>query len=132
MIISAEEFLRLRTSDLQEDQFRASTDTADISVWLDIIQNHPDFKVWVVHNKTIPLEILSLLARDRDPNVRSAVAGKRKIDENIFNLLSTDPDESVRYALICNTNLSKDSLLSIQVDDSEWLQLALKEKLAGL
>jgi hypothetical protein len=94
MIISAEEFVRLRTSDLPEDQDKASHDFADFSVWIDVIKDHPELKIWVIHNKTIPIEILHLLSKDEDSNVRSAVARKRKIDDAIFNLLATDPDET--------------------------------------
>ena len=103
------------------EQYRASHDTADINVWKDVINNYPDFKTWVIHNKTIPIEILEILCTDKDPNVRSDVARKRKINDSIFNLLSMDPDENVRYALMCNTKLNLDKKQTIKMDDSTWL-----------
>lgn len=121
MIKTADEFIALRQSDNLDEQHRASHDNADINVWLDIIKNYPDFKTWVIHNKTIQIEILEILCEDKDPNVRSDVARKRKINDKIFNLLSVDPDENVRYALMCNTNLTLDKKQNIKMDDSQWL-----------
>lgn len=121
MIKSADEFIALRQSHNLEEQHRASHDKADTKVWLDIIKNYPDFKTWVIHNKTIQIEILEILCEDKDPNVRSEVARKRKINDKIFNLLSVDPDENVRYALMCNTNLTLDKKQNIKKDDSQWL-----------
>jgi hypothetical protein len=121
MILTADEFITLRQSDNMDEQYRASHDTADISVWLDVIKKYPDFKAWVIHNKTIPIEILEILCSDKDPNVRSDVARKRKINDKIFNLLSVDLDENVRYALMCNTKLTLDKKQTIKKDDSSWL-----------
>jgi len=64
MINSAEEFISLRTSDVNAEYYRASHDDAEDATWLDIIQRFPAYKVWVIHNKTIPLTILEILALD--------------------------------------------------------------------
>ena len=127
MIKTAEEFIRLRTSEVLEEYLRAAHDTADISTWIEVIEKHPDFKRWVIHNKTVPIEILELLTLDMDPNVRSEVAIKRKINDKIFVTLSRDKDENVRYALMCNTKLSIDKLKQIETNDSAWLTKKLKE-----
>jgi hypothetical protein len=74
MIMSAQEFVELRTSVRQEDYLRAATDSAAPEVWVDVIQRFPEMKVWVAHNKTVPLEVLRLLASDSYPRVRFAVA----------------------------------------------------------
>ena len=131
MIKSAEEFVRLRESEIQEEQHRASNDSAELEIWYEVIRKYPEFKEWVIHNKTIPIEILELLAEDKDPRVRSEVARKRKINDKIFSTLSIDQDENVRYALIFNTKFSKDKakLKLIKVDDSAWLQEKLEEKM---
>src|SRR5688572_8266258 len=105
MIRSAEEFIKLRTSESMEEQDRATHDHADLKTWNDIISKYPDYKEWVIHNKTIQIEILEDLTSDPDPKVRSAIARKRKINDKIFRLLSVDKDEGVRYALISNTKL---------------------------
>jgi hypothetical protein len=78
MINSAEEFIKLRTSELKEEQDRATHDSAELETWNDIINRYPDYKEWVVHNKTIQIEILENLTLDSDPKVRSAVARKGK------------------------------------------------------
>ena len=121
MIKSANEFIRLRKSEIEEEYHRATNDTADISTWTEIIEKHPDFKQWVVHNKTVPMEILEILTLDSDPNVRGAVARKRKMDDKIFRALSKDKDE--------NTKLSKAKLKQIDTIDSNWLTTQLKEVL---
>jgi hypothetical protein len=117
MITSAEEFVTLRQSDNMADQHRASHDTADYAVWVDVINRYAEFKTWVIHNKTIPIEILETLTSDKDPKVRAAVARKRKVNDAIFNVLSVDRDEDVRYALMCNTKLSLDKIKAIKVYD---------------
>ena len=81
MIKSANEFIRLRTNEIEQEYHRATNDTADISIWTEIIEKHPDFKQWVVQNKTVPMEILEILTLDSDPNVRGAVARKRKMND---------------------------------------------------
>lgn len=131
MIPSAEEFIRLRQSDDKNECDRASHDSAEIQVWLDVIEKYPDYKSWVIHNKTIQLEILELLCSDTDPEVRAAVARKRKINDIIFAVLSVDPDENVRYALLCNTKLTPNKISQINVDDSPWLIEKRDERIAG-
>ncbi|MCZ8286095.1 MAG: HEAT repeat domain-containing protein [Bacteroidia bacterium] len=121
MIKTADEFITLRQSDNMDEQYRAGHDTSEISVWLEVIKNYPDFKTWVIHNKTIQIEILEILCSDDNPKVRADVAGKRKINDKIFDLLSVDSDENVRYALMCNTKLTLDKKQTIKMDDSPWL-----------
>ena len=43
-----------------------------------MIIDYPDLKKWVIHNKTVPLEILEQLSKDRNSNVRIEVARKKK------------------------------------------------------
>lgn len=130
MIASAEEFIRLRTSDLKEEQDRASRDMADTSIWMEVITKFPNYKVWVVHNKSIPIDILEILAQDRDAEVRAAVARKRKINDKIFSWLAVDTDENVKYALICNTKLPKNKKMLIDTKQSKWLKEALNKQLS--
>jgi hypothetical protein len=132
MISSAEEFIKLRTSESKEEQDRATHDNAEVKTWNEIINKHPEYKEWVIHNKTIQIEILEQLTLDSDPKVRGAVARKRRINNKIFELLSVDKDENVRCALISNTNLSIEKLKQIEVNDSPWLERKLKEKLNSI
>jgi len=132
MIKSAEEFIKLRTSEIQEEYDRSANEAADISTWTEVIEKYPDYKEWVIHNKTVPIEILERLTLDNDPKVRSAVARKRKINDKIFLMLSEDKDENVRYALMCNTNLTVDKLRQIKTADSDWLVKQLNERIKGI
>ncbi len=77
MINSAEEFTTLRTSSDPALYGRAAHDHASIDTWLDLITHFPEMRTWVAHNKTVPLEILRILARDPAPQVRACVADKR-------------------------------------------------------
>jgi hypothetical protein len=96
MIITAEEFIRLRSSEEPEEYGRAAHDEASIQTWEEVIEKYPDYKKWVIHNKTVPIEILQRLAKDINPSIRAEVARKRKINEAIFQLLAADEDEGVR------------------------------------
>ena len=129
MINSADEFIRLRTSEIKEEYDRSAHDNADISTWTEVIEKFPDCKEWVIHNTTVPVDILERLTLDNDPKIRSAVARKRKINDKIFLALSQDKDENVRYALMCNTNLTVDKLRKIKTVDSDWLVKQLNERI---
>jgi hypothetical protein len=131
MIQSAAEFIRLRTSSAKAEYDRATTEEAPIEVWRDLVKNHPDMKSWVAHNKTVPIEILEILATDRESDVRNAVARKRKLTRALFEKLARDADEGVRLAVAYNAN-TPDEVLKLLVDDP-WDQVAAKAKarLAG-
>lgn len=102
MISSAEEFVFLRTSEIFEEYTRAAYDDASDVVWMDVISKFPEMREWVAHNKTVPLNILEILARDTNESVRSTVASKRKLSPELFDLLSQDKSEVVRERIACN------------------------------
>jgi hypothetical protein len=102
MIDSAEEFIRLRTSEKREEYGRAVHEAAPIAVWEVLIEQHPGMRFWVAQNKTVPVAILERLARDEDVKVRAMVAAKRKLPSDLQLLLASDPDESVRERLVYN------------------------------
>lgn len=131
MINSAEEFKRLRESEIQDEYHRAATDKASIDIWNEVLTKYPYLAFWVAQNKTIPLEVLYTLADNENADVRCMVARKRKIDDILFEKLKEDIDESVRHALICNTKLSIENKQQIKTSDSEWLEKELKEKVAN-
>ncbi len=116
MIASAEEFIRLRTSEVKGDYDRAANEDAPIDVWWELVRNHPEMKIWVVHNKTVPLEILDALSTDEDVAVRDAVARKRKASVEILERLARDADSGVRYAVACNASTPR-SILALLLDD---------------
>ena len=96
MISDAEQFVNLRNSKSPSEYLKAANETAPVNVWLDVISRFPDMKIWVAHNKTVQIEVLEQLARDPDPNVRTAVAMKNKLTPSLIQLLSTDPAAAVR------------------------------------
>ena len=73
MIQSAEEFVRLRTSDDASEYGRAAHEQASEDTWRDVIERFPDMRVWVAQNKTVPLSILELLRHAPDKGVRDMV-----------------------------------------------------------
>jgi hypothetical protein len=129
MINTAEEFVRLRSSELQEEYWQAAHDEAPLDVWLEIIEKHPDCREWVAHNKTIPTEILEILVKDPDSRVRSAVASKNKLTAELQLTLARDPDESVRQRIVCNKNVTQSALKLLQNDEWETVREHATERL---
>ncbi|UZJ59566.1 hypothetical protein OKW98_23975 [Pseudomonas sp. KU26590] len=101
MINSAEEFIALRSSDLKNEYDRAAMEEAPISVWREIIIKYPNYRRWVSHNKTVPLEILEELCIF-DSTIRQSVARKRKLSLAMFEMLSKDVSDVVRVAIAAN------------------------------
>jgi hypothetical protein len=77
MIESADEFVRLRTSEKPTEYHRAAKEPAAEVIWWEIIDRFPQMRFWVAQNKTVPLSVLEVLRRDPDERVRSMVRAKR-------------------------------------------------------
>jgi hypothetical protein len=129
MIGSAEEFARLRGSDSPEEQSRAGTEEASADVWFSVIERFPELREWVAHNKTVPLEVLELLARDPSRSVRSTVAGKRKLSYELQLALAKDPDSSVRARLAWNAKCKTDVLHTLAADEEPFVREAATQRL---
>lgn len=125
MINSAEEFVRLRTSDERGEYEQAAYDSAPLEVWRDVIRRYPEMRKWVAVNKTVPLEILSILAKDEDVDVRWMVAMKRKLSAELFELLSRDSDETVRVRIVFNRKTPIEIIERLAEDPSELVREAL-------
>jgi len=76
VIESAQEFVRLRTSEDPAEYQRAAHDEASEDTWRDVVDLYPDMRLWVAQNKTLPLSILKTLRHDPDERVRSMVRAK--------------------------------------------------------
>jgi hypothetical protein len=129
MITSAGEFIRLRYSDDPNEYRRAASEPAALDVWLDVIDRYPEARVWVAHNKTVPIEALAILAEDSNPKVRFAVSAKRKLTSEILNRLAGDPDESVRLQVARHRNTTKETLGRLARDDWKNVASAAAERL---
>jgi len=116
-IESAEEFVRLRTSERPEDYLRAAREPASSEVWDAVIDDHPDMRFWVAQNKTVPHSVLERLADDPDPRVRWMVARKRKASAALLATLALDPDPGVRVAVAQNSSTPDEILARLRADD---------------
>jgi hypothetical protein len=129
MINSAEEFVRLRASTVPADYGRAATESADESVWLDVIDRYPDMSFWVAQNKTVPDHVLEVLAGDQDSKVRWMVARKRKVSREILCLLTHDPDELVRIAVARHRNAPEAAIAILAEDASPTVREIARSRL---
>ena len=121
MIGSADEFSRLRRSIDPDEYGRAAREEATEKVWLEVIARYPDMREWVAYNKTVPLEILAVLARDPDRRVRQAVAMKRKLSRELFGRLASDPDASVRSTIAGNPKAPNEVLAGLLSDPDAFV-----------
>lgn len=128
MINSAEEFVKLRSSEIRDDYLRAAKEEASIAVWKDVIKNYPDYAKWVVHNKTVPLEILACLYQSR-PDVRYHIAMKRRLSLELFELLSDDEDCLVRGQVAVNRKTPLQILKKLALDKDEDISNTAKERI---
>jgi hypothetical protein len=90
---------------------------------------YPDLKIWVGYNKTVPLSILRVLARDPEPRVRQSVADNRKLDPALFELLSLDEDSSVRASIAYNRKVPTVVLRRLLTDREGWVADIAAERL---
>ncbi|WP_330986344.1 MULTISPECIES: hypothetical protein [Enterobacterales] len=118
MINSPEEFIALRNSEVPAEYHRAQIEGASIDVWFELIEKHPEMKVWVARNKAIPREVIVRLSRDHDPIVRHAICSKYPLDMDIYLLFSKDPDEGIRASLTFNKKLPISILKEMSENDS--------------
>jgi hypothetical protein len=110
MIQSAEEFVLLRTSQRPEEYLRAANESAETPIWLEIIDRFPEMQFWVAQNKTVPLEILEVLAQSQDSSVRVMVAPKNRLSHALINALARDSDSAVRQRIAYNKETSRETL----------------------
>jgi hypothetical protein len=116
MILSADEFARLRFSSSSAEQERASKEAAPTDVWLDVIEKFPELREWVAHNKTVPVEVLQRLANDPNVGVRCTVATKRKLTPDLRKALANDAEPSVRVRLAYNAKCETEMLETLSTD----------------
>jgi hypothetical protein len=128
MIYSAEEFVALRDSSIKEEYDRAATDDAPVSVWKDIIDRFPEYRKWVAYNKTVPLEILTLLCKF-EPDVRRFIAVKRKLSDELFDILSRDLDAIVRQGIASNKRTPISVVRRLADDEDEDVSRVAKYNL---
>ncbi|MDQ7808887.1 hypothetical protein Q5425_34555 [Amycolatopsis sp. A133] len=116
MITSADEFIRLRHSADPADYRRAAGESAPLEVWLDVIERYPESRVWVAHNKTVPIKALAVLAEDPSSRVRLAVAMKRKLTSELLVRLGGAAPEHSREHLgrACPRRLGNVAIVALE------------------
>lgn len=128
MIESAEEFVALRASSDPDEYGRAANDAASTDVWLDVVKERPDMRFWVAQNKTVPLEVLEVLASDNDERVRRMVASKRKLSRELFEKLARDADETIRACVARNAKVPLDVRDRLARDPSRLVREAASQR----
>jgi hypothetical protein len=131
MIKSADEFIHLRTSGDPAEYNRSAHDEAPIEVWREIIVHRPDFRSWVAHNKTVPVEILAILAHDPSAEVRHCVAMKNKLPRELMIELADDVDQTVRQRIAHNKNAPIEALRKLTTDEVRDISEHAKARLAA-
>ncbi|MES2503823.1 MAG: hypothetical protein V4534_02985 [Myxococcota bacterium] len=129
---SADEFVRLRCSEIDGEQFIASWGIATFEIWKEVIDNHPRMRMWVAHNKTIPDEIIRILAVDRDRRVRSMIASKRRAPSDVLAILAKDEDETIRRSVAGHRNTTADTLATMLNDEWSVVAEIAKERLTEI
>ena len=119
MIETAAEFIKLSSSDVYEEYTRAAHEEAPLAVWEQVIEEFPEYRFGVAHNKTVPVEILRVLSADPDPRVRWMVAMKRKLPEELQLIVARDSDDGVRLALASNRKATEMALVILATDSCE-------------
>lgn len=125
MIDSAEQFIELRSSEIKAEYDRSAIEEASIAVWHDIIQRYPEHRKWVIHNKTVPVEILEHLY-DTDPSIRTFLARKRKLSRALFERLAKDSDPIVRGIISINKKTPKHVLELLILDEDKEISESAK------
>jgi hypothetical protein len=132
MISSVEEFIALVESDDPADRRRSAWEEAPSTVWLSLIELHPDMRFWIAHNRTVPGEILGLLVRDPDWRVRDRVASRNSTPSGILELLANDEHEAVASTVAGHPNTPIPALRGLaghpwsQVREKAARQLAVR------
>jgi hypothetical protein len=119
MIKSANEFISLCHSKDESDVARSLADEAPLSVWEDLIFNFKIHQIDVVQNRTIPFEVMRVLASQGDGLVRSILAEKRRLPIDLFDFLSKDSSSLVRKKIAANKKTPADVVKNLANDGDD-------------
>lgn len=128
MIQTAEEFILL----VEKNDPRAKNDNISNLVCDLIIQKYPEYKICILQNKNVPIQVIRTLSQDKDPKVRFWVAQKRKCPEDILKKLSTDPDISVKERIAWNPKTKNDILEILEKDACLKISKLASQRLKNL
>lgn len=126
MITSYEKYIDILDNWEHPASQRAVTEAISEGVLLRTIQERPDLKEAVIHNKLIPESVLISLIDDPDARIREAVANKRKLSMPYLEKLTRDPDRYVRQKVVEHRKITKHILEILALDD--WVDVAEQAK----
>jgi hypothetical protein len=129
MINSAEDFVRLRTSNNMDEYLQAAWDEAPLEVWIEVIEKYPDMREWVAHNKSIAIKIMEILSDDEDDREKFTIASKNRLPEFLQLKLAKDPDSSVRNRIAFNKKATLKSLEVLLNDEDEEIRVQVKKRI---
>lgn len=119
MIRTAAEFVELCESHDPEDINKTLSESAVFEIWVEIVESYPERRIDVAQNRTIPQEIILILASCGDETVRSLIAQKRKLPVDLFSKLAEDPEETVRRKIAANQKTPLEVLQNLTSDPIE-------------
>ncbi|MFS2164216.1 hypothetical protein [Variovorax sp. Varisp62] len=119
MIKSADEFISLCNSKDESDIARSFADEAPLNVWEDLILNFRSHQIDVAQNRTIPYEVMKVLATQGDELVRSILAEKRRLPVDLFDFLSKDSSSLVRKKIAANKKAPADIVKNLAEDGDD-------------
>ena len=127
MLYTAEEFVGLVNADDPEISNQAAHVEASEAVWLAVVDRYPTLRFAVAANKTIPAQVIEVLARDGDARVRDMIARKRVVPLRVMEMLALDSDTGIRLTLAYNKSTPRRILESLR--DDVWAPVAERAQL---
>lgn len=124
MIETVDEFVHLVNSEEAVERRRAAWEEASLEVWRGVIEQRPDMRFWVAHNRTVPAEVLRVLIDDSDWRVRDRIANRNSCPGDILALLADDEHEAVASTVAGHLN-TPDSALR-KLTSHAWSQVREK------
>lgn len=124
MIGSVDEFICLVRSGDPKERRRAAWEDAPLSVWVTLAKDCPDMRFWVANNRTVPDEVLRILACGDEWRVRHRIAIKNACPGDILELLSSDDHDSVASSVAGHPNTPSSALRRLA--SHPWGQVAEK------
>ena len=132
LIHNASEFIDTLENPESSDHALIRFGMASTTTWLEIIQHSEDAAVWVALNKTIPVEVIEVLAQHSSARVRRFAAAKNRITPELILLLSTDSDPSVRLRIAIHKKTGAEILRQLLRDDWEQVVETARKRLDAL
>jgi hypothetical protein len=123
MFKSAEEFVDVLEHGTNERWQELRREKAPLKVWMEVVDEYPEYKEQVLMCKEVPVEVLERLVSDPEKWVRDWVARKRKLPRDLMGILKDDPDPGVQATLIRNKSTPESILEYVAENGAEdWVR----------